>query len=196
MVFQLVGKISIFRGEMLGTPRETIILLPFTLERFAISGICPKFRLFKEDFTNARIDDRLDLCFLEILEVVKGRHNVWSARIVQDGIPLHVLLTFVHVRFSVPFPQKVVTISTPCDTGHEMGGVSTLAPTSYAFLETHLRTVAGTIYHNGIGTDINGRFPMAGRLESGLYFLCHTRTDKSKQGNGCYYLFHVLNILS
>ena len=174
MIFQLVGKVSVFRGEMLGTPWKTIILLPFPFERFAISCIRPKFRLFQEDFTNTRINDRLDLCFLEILEVVEGRHNVWSTRIVQDSITLHVFLTFVHVRLSIPFPQKVVFISTPCDTRHEMGGVSTLAPTIHAFLETHLRLVAGTIYHNGIGTDINGWFPMTARLESGLYFLRHT----------------------
>ena len=175
MVFQLVGEVSILCRKMLCSPRKAIIFLPFAFERIAVSGVCPELRFFQEDFTDTGIDYRLDLSFLEVFQIVQGRDNVRSSRIVQNGVTLCILLSFIHVRFSVPLSGEVVAVSTPGNTRHEVGSISTLLPALHSVLESHFRSASGAIYHHCVRADIDGRLPMAGRLEGSLYFLSHAR---------------------
>ena len=76
VVLELVGEIGILRTLVLRSPREAIVVLPLALERLAVTAPSPELRFLEKNGVDTCIDDRFDVPFLEVSEVVFGGDDV------------------------------------------------------------------------------------------------------------------------
>ena len=181
LVFQLIRQIGIIRRFMLRLPIKTIIFLPFPFESLAVSTTCPEFGLFHIDGINACINGLLYMCFFYIGQIILCRNNVGHLMSVPDSISFLPHLSFVHVRYSVPFSGKIALIFSPGDPCHEMSGISAIAPGVYTLCKRYGTRFVGrisidSIYDGDISSVIQCRTPRLRCLKHRLLFgmLCNT----------------------
>ena len=161
MILELVRQIGVLSRLVLRTPVESVVFLPFALERLAVSAARPELRLLEEYGVYSRVDDGSDLPFLEILEVVLCRHDVGNEVSVPYGVALHGLLSLVQMPLAVPFAGEVVLISAPGDAGHEVRGVAPVAPRLHPLPEGESRTVVRSVHHHHVSPYVGDGFPLA-----------------------------------
>src|SRR5665647_612693 len=176
---------------MLRTPIKTIKRFPLTFKCFTVSGTCPKFGFFQVNSINTGIYYPFDLGFLHIFDEVFGRNDVRDHPSMPNGISALGYLSFIQMALSIPFPCKIILISTPGTPGHEMCGISLVAPCLHTFFKGHTWPVGGAINNGHICPDVSDRFPLSGSLESCFLFLlrfllrssCCTNCNKQKSCN-------------
>ena len=95
-----------------------------------------------------------------------------------NGITLGIDLTFIEMPLSVPFACKIVLVSSPGNTCHEIHLVAALFPRGDAVFDGRFTLVfvgwitPDAVNHHGISPVINFRHPGPGGLESGLGVIC------------------------
>ena len=165
VVFQLVRKVGVFRRFVLGTPVETVILLPFALERLAVTRSGPEFGFFEIDRIDPGVDHPTDMHLLHVGDKRLRRHEIGHHVPVPERIPRLYDLPFVQMVHPVPFARKIILVASPCDAGHKMGLISLRPPRLHALLERHAGSVVRIIDNGHIGAAVRHGFPWAVGLE-------------------------------
>ena len=163
MILQFGGKVGRFRGFVLRTPGSAVTGLPFALEGVAVAAGSPEFGLFQEDGVHTRVDDTLDVTFLEIGQVVLRGDDIGHVLSVPEGVAGNIDLALVPMGLAVPFAGEIIGITAPGDAGHEVGRIATLPPGSQAFLQRN--PAAHAVHHDGIGPGVDGGTPALGGLD-------------------------------
>ena len=129
MIFQFVGKVCVFGRFVLSSPGEIIIFLPFGFKSFAISATHPKLRFFQIYGCYPGVNHPFDLCFLHIADKTFGRYDIRDQMAMSYFISITVALSFFQMPvYSIPFPQKVVLVVSPGNSGHKFRQITFVSP--------------------------------------------------------------------
>ena len=165
LILQFVGKIGVFRRQMLCLPFCTVIGFPLSFERVTVTTACPKLRFLQKDGVNTGVNHSFDLRLLEVANIVQGGNDVWNHVSVPYRVIIEGYLPFVQMFLSVPAPVEVVLIFAPGYSGHEVGDIAAFSPRLHSFFQVCTCTIA----HHGVGPHVCGGLPALSGLKRGSY---------------------------
>ena len=176
---------------MLWSPRKPIIALPFIPEYLAITGTCPELRLLQENGGNACIDHLLHYPAFHVVDKSSFRHYVRDIVSMPDRISVPHYLANTEMVLSIPFAQEIIIVRAPCNTCHELYGISMISPRFHPLFKGHIMPVTSAVYNGDIRSYIYFRPPWTAGLKGCFFsFLRTCKQGDAKAGNEEQWFLH------